>query len=190
MNIFDTDPQFILTIFETIGRKFTVFELLELINSLKPGEEKEWILKIDEFLENLEEELAEYNIEKTRESIRTYLCIFLMVPRVLYLLRDMLAYLLVLLTRKNLAKLTEVIELDEKDPLFRALSTISCLAIQTAFTNRKAFICNQSFDPLPFPSTEEMGNNLDEEVWNDFNEYLKERGYVFYPLPSANCSIV
>jgi len=196
------NAEFVLALGDIIGKRFTLSELLELINSYRVGGSvEEWISRIDEFFEGIEilDEFVDYivEMEKLREIIRTYLCMFIIAPRVVALIRATLAYLLIVLQYGQITRLSEVTEREkaeqrsgEEDILlsvyYRIFATVTYMTMKTFLTQAPQFVMG-GIGARPIEWTTEESSELDDRgklkldigAWRDFNEYLVECGDIF-----------
>ena len=196
-----SNEKFLMDLGTKIGEKYSIDDLLDLLNLYKVGGEREWISKVDELLEEIEvlEEFSEYivEMEKLREFIRTYLCVVILIPKVLCIGRATIAYLLEVLKYAGFTRLNNIIQLEKeeretgKQDMFltvydRILSTVSYVALKIVSGDIKGVICGSVvLAPLRWSETEEkdlddLGKpRLDKQAWIEFNEYLEKRGDVF-----------
>ena len=177
MNIFDLDSflgeasstfsnsNFVEKLGDVLGKKYPLDELIDLFESLESGEEKEWIAHVDLFLETaqVEEEMGEYieEMDQLREMVRTYLSFFLISPRILFLIRAMIVFILEALKNAGVNSLSELKKLEnEKSEVWqiftRIFQTIQKQTLLTVVTRIPQFIIGEEIEPLQWESRHEI----------------------------------
>lgn len=181
---------------DVIGRMYTISDLFEILNSYVIGNELAWISKIDDFLKEIEllDEFSKYvvQMEKLREIIRTYACMFLIYPEGLSLIRAAFAYMLVVLQYGGIERLNAISQREKIERetgnddfllkiYYRIYVTVFCLTLKI-FVLR--IITGKDITPLEWSDNEALQLDdqgrpvLDCGAWRDFNEYLVECGVI------------
>ena len=217
MSFFDrktfSNPTFLRRLKDSLGKNSNIDEMLELLNSYKIGNETDWIAKIDNILGGLHDlpEFVEYviEIEDMREFIRTNLCMFLIAPKILCIIRAMFTYLLEVLKYANLTTLSELSQLEQTemetgnrsfllDVYSRIFRTVYWASVSIVMENSDIMLpsiipSDQVVKPPKWKDERNTRNDrgkllLDKQAWIEFNEYLQNCGDVYNNPASGGCA--
>jgi len=103
----DTPSAFVI-LHDAINSR-SVDELIDLFYDLTPDTETEWLIKMDNIfaeMEQSEEVEDNINVRKIREMFRVGFCFLQFIPRILYLAKAMILYLLDILQYANYSKIS------------------------------------------------------------------------------------
>ena len=175
LNFLSKHEEFI-TAFTCEIEDWPIDRVKEIISKLRLGNEREWIVYVDDILEEIElrDTFADHIIEMEdlRELVAKYFSTLLSFPEIfLFIVRAGILYHIDVIESINIKKLSDIKKYHPDHTVWkvyeRSIRTVMSFAFD--FLKRR-ILASMGVD---FDAIEILEGELDPYVWDDFEEYMK-----------------
>lgn len=209
-NVF-TNENFYRAFISKLGEKYTISDILYILESCQRGKENEWILNIDNILRDIEDsdemEIFCMEMEDLKDSIRQYMITISMIPSLFYCFIYTLTFSLEILRYTGIDKIPPVSE-SRYDPwkentshsftskiLSRIYLSIITGMSMTFTSNMRNILSMKSMVPVEWNiqpdilvQTSDGLFKYDIPALYEYNDYLQSKGV--FDIESNSCCII
>jgi len=186
------------TLIERFNEKYSIEELIALLEELKPGTEQAWFAKVKEVFRDIIEEDFPKVFSRFLGVFNVGHCISLGFPRIFHMSKVCMIFLLETLEPLKIVRLSEMADKmgPETTALFQKIVSTVFAASLSLMNSNKANVLNLKpwvVVDISEEKAKEMNASIGEKmvdigIWKEFMEFLETRSDVMRP-PQEQCII-